>query len=85
MCGRQQLLVEDIEIMRNEFVAVVESLDGDTIAWCPEIPEARGKGRTKIAALADLQYVVSQILAQRRDEAIQRAPEGAVIETICID
>jgi len=40
--------------MRNEFTAVVERDGRWFIAYCPEIPGANGRGKTKAAALRSL-------------------------------
>jgi hypothetical protein len=73
-----------LEIMRNEFMAVVERAGGKHIAHCPEIPEAKGEGRTKMGALVALRVAVVQILDDRRERAVRCASQEAMFETITI-
>ena len=66
-------------------MAVVEQVEGKYIAYCPEIPEARVEGRTKMESLVSLRVAVVQILDERRGRAIDNASPNAVFETITVE
>jgi hypothetical protein len=72
-------------IMHNTFMAVVEQVEGQYTAFCPEIPEAVVESRTKIGALAVLRVAIVQILDERRERAIDGATPNAIFETIIIE
>ena len=56
--------------MRNEFTAIIER-DGEWyIAYCPEIPGAKGQGTTKQEACESLAEAIALVLEDRR----QRSP-----------
>lgn len=69
---------------RNEFVAIIERIDANHVARCPEIPGVEGVGRTKMAALVDLREAVARTLAERRDQAVREASASAVFDLISI-
>ena len=52
---------------RNGFTAVFERDGAWRIAYCPEIPDATGQGRTKEEARSLLD-AIALILADRRDD-----------------
>jgi len=55
--------------MTNEFTALVQR-DGEWfIAFCPEVPEANGQGRTKEESLRNLAAAVELVLEDRRQDA----------------
>ena len=70
--------------MHNTFMAVVERSADKHIAYCPEIPEAKIEGRTKIEALAGLRVALIQILDERRGRAIDSATPNTIFETITV-
>ena len=71
--------------MHNEFNAVIEK-DGEWfIAYCPEIPGANGQGRTKEECLKSLSDAIHLILEDRRQDALQGIPAGAIQEVISIE
>lgn len=54
--------------MKNEFTDIIER-DGEWyIAFCPEIPEANGQGKTKDEARESLAEAIGLILEDRRSE-----------------
>lgn len=56
--------------MANEFAAIIER-DGDWyIAYCAEIPGAKGQGRTKEEARENLAEAIKLILQDRREDAL---------------
>lgn len=65
--------------MRNEFTAVIEPPKGDGewfIAFCPEIPEANGQGRTEEEARQSVADGIALVLEYRREEALRGIPAG---------
>lgn len=56
--------------MSNKVTAVFEQ-DGEWIvAYCPEIPEANGQGKTCDEARQSLQEAVALLLQDRRQDAL---------------
>ena len=70
--------------MHNEFTAVIEE-DGEWyIGYCPEIPGANGKGRSKEECLQSLADAIELILKDRREEGLRGIPEDAVRDIVKI-
>jgi len=68
--------------MQNEFTAVIER-DGEWfVAWCPEIPEANGQGKTIEECRENLSQAIALILEDRREDAMRGVPASAVRELI---
>jgi len=68
--------------MQNEFTAVIER-DGEWfVAWCPEIPEANGQGKTIEDCRENLSQAISLVLEDRREDAMRGVPASAVRELI---
>ncbi len=60
--------------MHNEFTYVVEPPAEDDpwwIAFCPELPEANGQGRTEADAVANLRAAIRLVLEHRREEGLR--------------
>ena len=74
-----------VQVMRREFLTVIERIDGTHVAWCPEVPGVFGRGRSKMAALVDLREAVVQVLRERRERGISDAAKDAVFDTITVD
>ena len=55
-------------MMKNEFTAIIERARGWYIAFCSEIPEANGQGKTKDEARENLAAAIGLILEDRRPE-----------------
>jgi predicted RNase H-like HicB family nuclease len=71
--------------MKNEFTAVVER-DGEWyIAYCPEIPEANGQGRTIDECRASLAEAIALILEDRREDGMRGAPTDAICSTVTVE
>ena len=51
--------------MKNEFAAIIERAGEWYIAFCPEIPEANGQGKTKDEARESLAEAIGLILEDR--------------------
>ncbi len=70
--------------MHNEFTAVIER-DGEWfIAWCPEIPEANGQGKTVEECRGNLSQAIELILEDRREDAFRGLPGTAVREPLIV-
>lgn len=70
--------------MRNEFTAVIERDENWYIAYCPEIPEANGQGRTKDAARENLAEAIALVLEDKREDGLRGVPPDAILETVHI-
>jgi predicted RNase H-like HicB family nuclease len=70
--------------MRNEFTAIVEQ-DGEWyIAYCAEVPGAKGQGRTREECLANLREAITLILEHRREDSLRAMPPEAVKELVVL-
>ena len=70
--------------MKNEFTAIIER-DGEWyIAFCPEIPEANGQGKTKDEARENLAEAIALILEDRREESLRDMSPEALRETVTV-
>jgi predicted RNase H-like HicB family nuclease len=70
--------------MASEFTAIIER-DGDWyIAYCAEIPEANGQGRTKEEARENLAEAIKLVLEDRREDALRGLPSDAIQETVTV-
>ena len=47
------------------------------VAFCPEVPEANGQGRTPEESVKSLEEGVESVLQDRRADAATRRPRGA--------
>jgi predicted RNase H-like HicB family nuclease len=52
------------------------------IAFCPEMPEANGQGRTQKECLENLKDAILLLLEDRRADARKQAARGAVHELV---
>jgi predicted RNase H-like HicB family nuclease len=67
--------------MRNEFTAQIQR-DGEWfVAWCEEVPEANGQGRTRDECLQSLRSAIELVLDERRTDARRNVAAG-VEETV---
>ena len=70
--------------MHNEFTALIEP-DGEWFAaYCPEVPEANGQGRTPGEAKQDLAAAIALVLEDRREDALSRLQAGAMCEVVTV-
>ena len=70
--------------MKNEFTAIIER-DGEWyIAFCPEISEANGQGKTKDEARENLAEAIGLILEDRREEGLRDMSPEALRETVTV-
>lgn len=70
--------------MQNEFTAVIEK-DGEWfVAWCPEVPEANGQGKTVEECRENLSQAIALILEDRREDAFRGLPATALREPLIV-
>ena len=70
--------------MINEFTAVIEWGEDWYVAYCLEIPEANGQGKTKAAARENLAQAIALMLDTWREERRRWQPPEAVEEVLAI-
>jgi predicted RNase H-like HicB family nuclease len=63
--------------MRNRHTAVVQRGGKWFIAFCPEVPEANGQGKTRAEYLESLVAAIELVLDYRREQGRENAPRGA--------
>ena len=63
--------------MRNRYSAVVQRDGKWFIAFCPEVPEANGQGKTREECLDSLAAAIELVLDYRREQGLEKAPRGA--------
>jgi predicted RNase H-like HicB family nuclease len=70
--------------VHNEFTAIIEK-DGEWyIAYCPEIPEANGQGRTRDETRQSLAEAIALVLEDRREDGLRGVPPEAIRETVIV-
>jgi hypothetical protein len=80
-----RISLSEIAILRNEFLAIVERIDDKHVAACAELPEARGEGHSKMAALVALRDALRQLLDDRRAKAIHAAASTVTFDTLVVE
>lgn len=63
--------------MRNRYTAIVQRDGKWFIAFCPEVPEANGQGKTREECLESLAAAIELVLEYRREKSLENAPRGA--------
>ena len=63
--------------MRNRYTAVVQRDGKLFIAFCPEVPEANGQGKTREACLESLAAAIELVLDYRREQGREKARRDA--------
>lgn len=64
-------------VMRNRYTAVVQRDGKFFIAFCLEVPEANGQGKTREECLESLAAAIELVLDYRREKGLEKAPSGA--------
>jgi len=62
--------------MRNRYTAMVQRDGKWWVAFCPEIPEANGQGKTREECLESLASAIELVLEYKRERALENAPKG---------
>jgi predicted RNase H-like HicB family nuclease len=60
--------------MRNRYTAIVQRDGKWFIAFCPEVPEANGQGKTREECLESLSAAIELVLEYRREQFLEKAP-----------
>jgi predicted RNase H-like HicB family nuclease len=63
--------------MRNRYSAVVQRDGKWFVAFCPEVPEANGQGKTREACLQSLAAAIELVVDYKRERGLENAPRGA--------
>lgn len=63
--------------MKNRYDAVVVHEGKWFMAFCPEVPEANGQGKTREACLKDLATAIGTVLDYKRAKSLKNVPSGA--------
>ena len=63
--------------MRNRYGAVVQRDGKWFTAFCPEVPEANGQGKTREACLQSLAAAIELVLDYKRERGLENVPSGA--------
>ena len=70
--------------MRNRYTAVVQKDGKWFVAFCPEVPEANGQGKTREECLASLAAAIELVLDYRREQGLGKAARGAEQTSILV-
>ena len=70
--------------MRNRHTAVVPGGGNWFIAFCPEVPETNGQGKTREECLQSLAAAIELVLDYRREQGLEKAPKGAEHNSILV-
>ena len=68
--------------MRNRYTALIQRDGKWFIAFCPEVPEANGQGKTREACLQSLADAIALVVDYKRERGLENAPKGA--EQTCV-
>ena len=71
-------------VVCNEFTAIVAQDEDWYIAFCLEIPEANGQGKTREGALENLAESILLALEFGREGSLRGVPSDAIREVIVI-
>ena len=63
--------------MRNRYSAVVQRDGKWFIAFCLEVPEANGQGKTREECLQSLAAAIELVVDYKRERGLENAPRGA--------
>ena len=63
--------------MRNHYSAVVQRDGKWFTAFCPEVPEANGQGKTREECLQNLAAAIELVVDYKRERGLENAPKGA--------
>jgi predicted RNase H-like HicB family nuclease len=71
--------------VKSEFTALIEKDQDWFVAYCPEIPEANGQGRTVQEAKESLADAIALIFEDRLEDALACVPPGAVRDAVIVE
>jgi predicted RNase H-like HicB family nuclease len=70
--------------MRNRYMAVVQRDGKWFVAFCPEVPEANGQGKTREECLESLAAAIELVLDYKREQGLENALRGAEQTSILV-
>jgi predicted RNase H-like HicB family nuclease len=70
--------------MRNRCTALVQRDGKWFIAFCPEVPEANGQGKTRQECLESLAEAIELVLNYKREQGLDQAAKGAEQTSILV-
>ncbi len=70
--------------MRNRYTAIVQRDGKWLIAFCPEVPEANGQGKTREECLESLAAAIELVLEYKREQGLENAARGAEQTSILV-
>jgi predicted RNase H-like HicB family nuclease len=62
--------------MRNRYTAVVQRDGRWFIAFCSEVPEANGQGKTRQECMESLAAAIELVLEYKREQGLENAPRA---------
>ena len=71
-------------VVRNEFTAILLQDEEWYVAFCLEIPESNGQGKTREDALENLAEAILLYFEMRREDGLRGVPAEAVREVIVV-
>ena len=71
-------------VVRNEFTAILLQDEEWYVAFCLEIPESNGQGKTREDALENLAEAILLHFEMRREDGLRGVPAEAVREVIVV-
>jgi predicted RNase H-like HicB family nuclease len=76
-------VIDDFEIMKNKYTAVIKQDSGWWIGWIEEIPGVNSQGKTKAELKKNLRSALSEMLEFNRGDAL-KAAEADYEETVIL-
>jgi predicted RNase H-like HicB family nuclease len=77
--------VAQIQIMKGEFTAIIESApEGGYWASCPEVPGANGQGESVEEAKTSLREAIQLIFQDRLEDAKRGLPADAIQSVVAV-
>jgi len=70
--------------MRNRYTAIIQRDGKWFTAFCLEVPEANGQGKTRDECLESLSAAIALVLDYRREQSLEKAPRGAEQTSILV-
>ena len=70
--------------MRNCYSAIIQRDGKWFVAFCPEVPEANGQGKTRQECLESLAAAIELVLDYKREQGLKKAPRGAEQTSILV-
>jgi predicted RNase H-like HicB family nuclease len=75
---------DKIQLLHNKFTAIVEQDGPWYIAYCADVPGAKGRGKTRDECLANLREAIALILEHRREESLHALPPDSSEDLVVV-